>query len=194
VVSSVASNNFQRAARVVAWLAVGVQAVQVLYFFVKGLGWAGFWYQANLVQGVAFLVTAVVLAVRRPVLAILVPVVSFLVMVGIEKADEVMTERACSAAAKAAVRELGPHYTSDEEPGDYSLAFGKGCYRIISAREPITAVLSTYEEGARKAGWEITSPRTVTRVEVSNDAWTVEVKAYPVEQGLFEVLVHPRQR
>ena len=47
-----------------------MQSVLVLIYFGMGLGWFGFLYVVNLIQGVVFLVLAVLAAVKRPALAL----------------------------------------------------------------------------------------------------------------------------
>ena len=178
---------------VLLWATVAVKGVQLLYFWVKGLGWAGFWYHANLVQGLVFLVLAVVLAMRRRVFALLVPLLSFGLGVGFRQADLVMTERACSPEARAAVAELGQPYVVDNgDPFTYTLAFGRGCAAVFPAPAAPTVVLENYRRGALAAGWELTGRQSADRVEASNERWTVEVTPYPPEEGLLELLVHPR--
>ncbi|GAA1436864.1 hypothetical protein GCM10009616_37620 [Microlunatus lacustris] len=175
------------------WAVVAVQACQALSFGFMGLGWGGVLYTANVVQGVALLTVAVVLAARRRLLVLLVPVVSILLSLGLQQVDTRLTARACSDEAKAAVAELGLDYVVDDgDPFTYVLAFPHGCEALFGSSQPVPTVLQDYREAGRRAGWEITSDPSSSRVEMSNAQWTVEVEPAD-EDGLVTLLVHPRR-
>ncbi|SDS53724.1 hypothetical protein SAMN04488543_1922 [Friedmanniella luteola] len=177
---------------VLLWAAACVQACQALYFWVMGLGWGGVLYTANVVQGAALLVTAIALAARRRLLVLLVPVLSLLLSLGLQQVDALLTARACSPDAKAAVAELGLGYLVDDgDPFTYMLAFPTGCAALFSASDPVPVVLQHYGEAARQAGWDVVADPSSSRVEMSNARWTVEVEPAH-EDGLISLLVHPR--
>ena len=180
------------ATAVLLWVAVGLQGCLAFTFLVMGLGWAGVLYTANVVQGAAFLVVAVVLAVRRRVLALLVPVLSLVLCLGLQGADALLTARACSPAARAAVAELGLDYVVDDgDPFTYMLAFPSACSALFGARgRSVADVVADYRRAGQEAGWEVITPAGSSRVELRNARWTVEVQPYEDEDGLLELLVH----
>jgi hypothetical protein len=178
---------------VLLWAVVGIQACQALYFWVMGLGWGGVLYTANVVQGVALLAVALVLALRRRLLVLLVPVTSLALSVGLQQADARLTARACSPDAKAAVAELGLGYVVDDgDPFTYVLAFPNGCAALFSTSDPVPTVLQNYRAAAQRAGWEVSTPPSSSRIEMSNASWTVEVEPAD-EDGLVDLLVRPRR-
>lgn len=179
---------------VVVWALVGLQLLQVLYFLVTGLGWNGVLHTANVVQGLVLLVVAGFLAVRRRLLVVLVPVLSFVLGLALQGTDAVLTARACSPAARAAVDQLGlSSVVDDGDPFTYLLAFPDGCSTVFGSAEPTPVVLEHHRQAARAAGWELTGQQTGSRAEVSNDRWTVEVEPSRHEPGSFELRVRPRR-
>ena len=71
-------------------------------------------------------------------------------------------------------------------------------YRYLPSREDlldgvVDVVLEEYRAAARRAGWEFTGEQRRDRVEISDDAWTVEVEPYRAEDGLVELVVRARQ-
>jgi hypothetical protein len=74
------------------------------------------------------------------------------------------------------------------------LSFPRGCPALFGSKDPESVVLDNYRKAAEKAGWEYTGTQSSRRVEISNDAWTVEVEPYSGEEGLIELLVHRRRR
>ena len=176
------------------WAVVGVQALLALQFWVMGLGWGGVLYAANVLQGLVLVGVAVLLAVRRRLLVVLVPVVSVALSLGLQATDALLTARACSPAAKAAVAELGLSYAVDDgDPDTYVLAFPSSCSALFGPGRPDDVVLEEYRAAARRAGWEFTGEQRSDRVEISDDAWTVEVEPYRAEDGLVELVVRARR-
>ena len=178
--------------RLLAWVAVVVQLLLSLYYFVMGLGWGGVWYVANVVQGVLLLFAAVVAAWFRPALAVVVPAVSFALMLCLQAADRVVHAQVCSTAAQDAVQQLGPLPDQDEPP-DFTVELRQGCVARFNSSLPEEQVIEHYRTGARKAGWQSTGDQSRQRVEVSNDRWTVEVRVNDDEYGMYVLRVFPRE-
>ena len=178
--------------RILAWLAVVVQLLLSLYYFVMGLGWGGLWYVANVVQGVLLLFAAVVAAWLRPALALAVPVVSFALMLCLQAADRVVDAQVCSPGAKDAVRQLGP-LPDQGESLDYTVELRQGCVARFNSSLSRQKVIEHYRVGARRAGWQETGDQSPQRVQVSNERWTVEVRVNDDEFGMYVLRVFPRQ-
>ena len=178
--------------RLLAWLAVVVQLLLSLYYFVMGLGWGGVWYVANVVQGVLLLFAAVLAACFRPALAVAVPAVSFALMFCLQAADRVVHVRVCSPEAQDAVTQLGP-LPDQEEPPDYVVELRQGCVSRFNSSLPEDQVIEHFRTGAHKAGWQPTGDQSPLRVEVSNDRWTVEVRVNDDEYGMYVLRVFPRE-
>ncbi len=180
--------------RVLAWLAVVVQALLAFFYFVMGMGWAGLWWIANLVQGWGLLAVAVWAAIRRPLLALAVPVVSLVLMVVMLGADKVVSQHVCSPEAKAAVAELGWLPKQDEE-FYFMPELGEGCVARFNSGLPSTQVVDHYRAGGRAAGWVETGSQSSSHAEVSNTAWTVQVRVNQDDEfGLYVLQVFPRKK
>ena len=177
--------------RVLAWLAVVVQALLAFYYFVMGLGWAGLWWIANMVQGWGLLAVAVWGAIRRPLLALAVPVVSLVLMVLMLGADKVVSRHVCSPEAKAAVAQLGWLPNQDEDY-DFLPELGNGCVARFNSGLPPTQVIDHYRTRGAAAGWEVTGSQSSSHAEVSNTAWTVQVRVNHNDFGMYVLRVFPR--
>jgi hypothetical protein len=174
-------------------LAVAVQALLALHYFAMGLGWAGFWWIANLVQGLGLLAVAVWAAIRKPFWALAAPVVSLGLLMVMLGGDKLVSRHVCSPEAKAAVAELGWLPNQDE---DYYFVpeWGKGCVARFNSGLPSVRVIHHYRTSAAAAGWEETGSQSSSRAEVSDTAWTVQVWVNHNDFGMYVLRVFPRKR
>lgn len=190
-----AGSRTQPAPVLLVWAVVGVQVLLILQLWVMGLGWGGVLYAASVLQGLVLLVVAVLLAVRRRLLVVLVPVVSVVLSLVLQGADALLTARACSPGAKAAVAELGlPSLVDDDDPSSYELAFPSGCSMLFAPGRPDAVVLEDLREAARRTGWAFTGEQRSDRVEISDGRWTIELEPHQDEDGPAELVVRPRRR
>jgi hypothetical protein len=179
--------------RLLAGAAVVVQVLLVFYFFVMGLGWGGFWYVANLAQGLAILAAAAVLLWRRPLWVLPLPVVSLLLMLAFHAVDPSTKTTACTQAELSAVAELPP------PPGTPPLEFQSepaiGCIARFPSAMSGDQLIDHYRRTATVADW-VLEPAAGGQIEtgahvphgpgalaMSKDGMRVSVSYEPSEES-----------
>lgn len=181
--------NRELAYRLVAGTAVVVQVLLVCYFFVMGLGWGGFWYVANLAQGLVILVAAAVLLRRRPLWVLPLPVVSLLLMLAFHAVDPSTKTTACTEAELSALAELPP------PPGTPPLQFQSepaiGCISRFPSAMSGGQLIDHYRRTATDADWGVeptgggqigTGAHGPGALAMSKDGMRVSVSFEPLEE------------
>lgn len=180
--------------RVLAGVAIVVQAMLLFNFFVMGLGWGGFWYLANLGQALALLVVSIALFRKRPLLVLPLPVVSLLLMVAFQGVDPSLKTTECTPAELSAAAELPP------PPGSPTPQFqsepANGCIARFNSTLTGEQLLDHYRLAAKNAGWEVDEPGEVVvepgeepptpgtgSLDMSNADMSLELTFEPAGEG-----------
>ena len=175
--------------RILAFVAVVVQSALLLGFFAMGLGWAGVFYLANLLQGLTLLILTIIAAINRRRLALLLPLISLLLMVALFNLDRVATAQVCSPARLSAAAQLGPIPGHTESP-EFAFEWGR-CVARFNSGLPQATVMERYRTAAARAGWAVQQPPSDRKAVMSNPTIIVQVVVNWNDYGMYVMTLLP---
>lgn len=160
--------------RVLAVVAIMIQAMLLFGFFLMGIGWAGFWWYASITEAAAGLLVTIVAHAKKPLAALPVPFVSLGLTLLFFNLDGFIATKVCSPTIIEAANGLGPIPGFTERP-EFMTELGKGCVARFNSPRPSAEVIERYRAAGLRNGWTLATSQPEGHAVLHKGTLTIDV-------------------